>query len=133
MSTIGVDFLAAADSGVLHALLSFCADQGSNAAGLFWGTIGEGFDAADVGLPVAERLTAEGILPVRTGEEAFVGGGTGGRAGDANAKPAKSSSAKPWFDRTGRAAVFAAGATFWVKEKSRPPEEVRPAAANGFV
>ena len=74
------------------------------------GTVDAGFGAgADV--DGEERWKAELILLVKgaTGDETLVGGGTGGggpgNAGDADAKPEKSSDAKRSFEIPGTAGL----------------------------
>ena len=74
----------------------------------------------------ADKLNAELMFvlgagrDVAIGVDTFVGGGTGGGAGDAEAKPENSSLANRSLDAAGTAGFGAVNAEEWAKEKSRP-------------
>lgn len=118
---------AAVGSGTPHPPLSPPVDHGSNNAAFVDVTAAALESGAVVGLTAgADRLKAElrfvvgaGLEDI-TGDETFVGGGTGGGTGDGAANPENSSLANRSFDAIGTAGVGLVNAGACAKEKSRP-------------
>jgi hypothetical protein len=134
-STFGAASFGGAGSGAPQPLSPPDA-HGSNrtelvcgARGTAFGILVGNFDAEGV---EAERLKGE---PARFGDvgradKALVGGGAGGAAGDAEAKPVKASVTKGSFGNPGGSFALEAGAC--VKAKSSPFKEGRVEVADGL-